>query len=259
MSYAIKFNVAKAKKLAVKLPKEIQRRGSRCCWWTPLCNLRWVFKGTAHAFSTVGEATSSPAFAPEYMDVIDLDTNKVVRPEPTRLGPISDAIGKAAADKRKSKVQQHVAGRYALKFNIDSARNLGYILPLAIHMERSETWWSSAQTQRGFEVLWTKVEAVAIRFKSIEDAQQHRHASEYAECLDVIDLDTGKVVPSKIWNMGAVAEAVGKAAARSTTTMTAAKIRQEWRAAGGSIHGPNVETVTMTEADYFKFRRSLSK
>lgn len=34
-------------------------------------------------------------------------------------------------------------------------------------------------------------------------------------------------------------------------------LRMEWRIAGGNFHGPNIETVTMPEADYFKFRRSL--
>lgn len=42
-----------------------------------------------------------------------------------------------------------------------------------------------------------------------------------------------------------------------TRAMNDDAIRNEWRAAGGDIHGPNVETVTMPEADYFKFRRSL--
>lgn len=36
------------------------------------------------------------------------------------------------------------------------------------------------------------------------------------------------------------------------------EIRAEWRAAGGSMHGPNVETVTMPEAQYLQFRRSLT-
>lgn len=35
-------------------------------------------------------------------------------------------------------------------------------------------------------------------------------------------------------------------------------LRAEWSAAGGSAHGPNVETVTMPEADYFRFRRMLA-
>lgn len=35
-------------------------------------------------------------------------------------------------------------------------------------------------------------------------------------------------------------------------------LRAEWRAAGGEIHGPNVETVTMPEADYFRFRSALA-
>jgi len=34
-------------------------------------------------------------------------------------------------------------------------------------------------------------------------------------------------------------------------------MRDEWRASGGHIHGPNVETVTMPEADYFRFRAAL--
>lgn len=35
------------------------------------------------------------------------------------------------------------------------------------------------------------------------------------------------------------------------------ELRAEWRAAGGAIHGPNVETVTMPERQYFAFRRGL--
>jgi hypothetical protein len=35
-------------------------------------------------------------------------------------------------------------------------------------------------------------------------------------------------------------------------------IRLEWKNAGGSVHGPKVETVTMSETEYFKFRRSLN-
>lgn len=35
------------------------------------------------------------------------------------------------------------------------------------------------------------------------------------------------------------------------------QMREEWKAAGGSIHGPNVETVCMPESEYFKFRKSL--
>lgn len=34
-------------------------------------------------------------------------------------------------------------------------------------------------------------------------------------------------------------------------------MRHEWYKAGGSIHGPNVETVTMPESAYFEFRRGL--
>jgi hypothetical protein len=37
-----------------------------------------------------------------------------------------------------------------------------------------------------------------------------------------------------------------------------AEMRAEWIAAGGKIHGPNVETVTMPEADYFRFRTALA-
>jgi hypothetical protein len=40
--------------------------------------------------------------------------------------------------------------------------------------------------------------------------------------------------------------------------MTDDEIRAEWLKAGGSIHGPRVETVTMPEKLYFKFRRSLA-
>lgn len=40
--------------------------------------------------------------------------------------------------------------------------------------------------------------------------------------------------------------------------MTDEQIRTEWRKAGGGIHGPFVETVTMLEAEYFNFRRSLA-
>lgn len=49
----------------------------------------------------------------------------------------------------------------------------------------------------------------------------------------------------------------------STTTdnkgaMTDEEIRIEWRKAGGGIHGPNVETVTMPKAEYFGLRRSFA-
>lgn len=40
---------------------------------------------------------------------------------------------------------------------------------------------------------------------------------------------------------------------------TKAEMRDEWVAAGGSIHGPNVETVTMPEERYFEFREALAK
>jgi hypothetical protein len=40
--------------------------------------------------------------------------------------------------------------------------------------------------------------------------------------------------------------------------MTDEDIRAEWRAAGGSMHGPNIETVTMPEEEYFKFRRAIA-
>lgn len=36
------------------------------------------------------------------------------------------------------------------------------------------------------------------------------------------------------------------------------EMRSEWIAAGGRIHGPNVETVTMPESDYFRFRAALT-
>lgn len=42
-----------------------------------------------------------------------------------------------------------------------------------------------------------------------------------------------------------------------TTKINGTEMRAEWIAAGGEIHGPNVETVTMPEADYFRFRVSL--
>lgn len=41
-------------------------------------------------------------------------------------------------------------------------------------------------------------------------------------------------------------------------SLTEDGIRAEWRNAGGSIHGPNVETVTMPESAYFAFRRYLA-
>jgi hypothetical protein len=36
------------------------------------------------------------------------------------------------------------------------------------------------------------------------------------------------------------------------------EIRDEWHKAGGSIHGPRVEKVTMPEQQYFAFRRSIA-
>ena len=35
-------------------------------------------------------------------------------------------------------------------------------------------------------------------------------------------------------------------------------IREEWVRAGGSIHGPNVETVTMPAETYYEFRRTMT-
>ena len=35
-------------------------------------------------------------------------------------------------------------------------------------------------------------------------------------------------------------------------------LREEWRAAGGRVHGPFVETVYMPEERYFEFRRGLA-
>ncbi len=40
--------------------------------------------------------------------------------------------------------------------------------------------------------------------------------------------------------------------------ITHAALRQEWAKAGGSVHGPKVETVTMPEADYIKLRKKLA-
>lgn len=40
--------------------------------------------------------------------------------------------------------------------------------------------------------------------------------------------------------------------------LSADVMREEWYESGGDIHGPNVETVTMPERSYFKFRRALS-
>lgn len=40
--------------------------------------------------------------------------------------------------------------------------------------------------------------------------------------------------------------------------LTDEAMRAEWREAGGAIHGPNVETVTMPEANYFKLRRTFA-
>lgn len=44
---------------------------------------------------------------------------------------------------------------------------------------------------------------------------------------------------------------------RDDAALTEDAIRAEWRAAGGSIHGPHVETMTMAEELYFAFRRGL--
>ena len=41
--------------------------------------------------------------------------------------------------------------------------------------------------------------------------------------------------------------------------MTEDEMRAEWYEAGGGIHGPNVETVVMSEERYFAFRRRLTQ
>jgi hypothetical protein len=41
--------------------------------------------------------------------------------------------------------------------------------------------------------------------------------------------------------------------------MTEDEMRAEWREAGGGIHGPNIETVVMSESQYFAFRRRLAQ
>ena len=48
------------------------------------------------------------------------------------------------------------------------------------------------------------------------------------------------------------------AAGQQGAELTDDDLRSEWRAAGGEMHGPRVETVTMPEAAYLKFRRSLA-
>jgi hypothetical protein len=52
----------------------------------------------------------------------------------------------------------------------------------------------------------------------------------------------------------APAEQGGRVDAGSATD---AQIMAEWFRADGGVHGPNVETVTMRQADYLRFRRSL--
>lgn len=37
------------------------------------------------------------------------------------------------------------------------------------------------------------------------------------------------------------------------------EMQQEWKAAGGEVHGPRVETVTMPEDLYFKFRQGITR
>lgn len=39
--------------------------------------------------------------------------------------------------------------------------------------------------------------------------------------------------------------------------MSEQEMRDEWLGAGGRIHGPHTETVTMPESDYFKFRSNM--
>lgn len=41
------------------------------------------------------------------------------------------------------------------------------------------------------------------------------------------------------------------------SSLTEDQMREEWKAAGGSTYGPNIEHVIMPEKDYFKFRRSI--
>lgn len=55
----------------------------------------------------------------------------------------------------------------------------------------------------------------------------------------------------------AVHAALASPPSREVEPLTDEQIRAEWLAAGGGVHGPNVETVTMPESRYFKFRRGI--
>lgn len=54
------------------------------------------------------------------------------------------------------------------------------------------------------------------------------------------------------------ARLMGKQPQQVFAAVSTEHMRREWVMAGGGVHGPRVETVTMPEANYFEFRRSLS-
>lgn len=68
-------------------------------------------------------------------------------------------------------------------------------------------------------------------------------------------------VPYNAWRTsyldGAAAARAAGVAGKSTLISDEA-LREEWLNAGGAVHGPNIETVTMPESAYFQFRRSIS-
>jgi len=66
-----------------------------------------------------------------------------------------------------------------------------------------------------------------------------------------LDLTAGKKVAAVLDEL---CDYIIKIEGIKTLKPTTAMMRKEWRDAGGSVHGPNIETVTMPEEAYFKFR-----
>ena len=59
-------------------------------------------------------------------------------------------------------------------------------------------------------------------------------------------------------NCEAVGRVVGQGEREVGRAVTDAEIMAEWFSANGSVHGPHVETVTMPQVGYLRFRRSFA-
>lgn len=108
------------------------------------------------------------------------------------------------------------------------------------------------------KVLWT-------RCASTENKEQLAKAIALeliTRCLGIPSPDTA-VSPAEATQPGALPDEWQKSwtgTGRShAEPLTPDEMRAEWRAAGGKIYGPNVETVCMTETEYFAFRNSIQK